>query len=115
MRVGEDRGRGAARSDFLEHRAVGHLGKSAAADFLRRGHAENADAAEAVDHVARDVRLAVDCLRVEMFIQKVPQLGHGTIDLRLLRVGQARIGHGPIGHEVSEEESLGEAKFLPAR
>ncbi len=71
MRVGEDRGRGAARADFLEHLAILHLGKAAAADFLRRGHAENADPAEAVDHMPRDVRLAIDRFGVEMFIEKI--------------------------------------------
>ena len=103
MRVGENRGRGAARADLLEHLAILHLGKATAADFLRRGHAENADPAKAVDHFPRDIRLAVDRLGVEVFIQKLAKFGDGPIDLPLLRIGEARIGHGPVGHEVAEE------------
>ena len=55
------------RADFLQHFAILHLGKAAAANFFRRGHPENADAAEAVDHVARNICLAIDLVRVEMF------------------------------------------------
>ena len=68
---------------------------------------------EAVDHVARDVGLAIDLLRIEVFVEKGAQLRDGAIDVGLLRVGEPGIGHGPVGHEVSEEKPLGEAKFLP--
>ena len=114
MRIREDRRRGAACADLLQHLAVLHLGEAAAANFLRRGHAENADTAQAVNHVARDVGLAIDRLRIEVFVQKSAQLHDGTINVRLLRVGEPRIGHGPVGHEIAEEKPLGESKFLPA-
>ena len=92
-----------------------HLGKAAAADFFRRGHAENADPAEAVDHLARDIRLAIDLLGVEVFIQKrAAARSTARSTSALLRIGEARIGHGPVGHEVAEEQSLGKAKFLAA-
>ena len=114
MRVCENRGRGAASTDFLQNLAILHLGKTAAAHFSRCGHAEDADAPESVDHVAGNIRLAIDFLRVEMFVQKDAQLRDGAIDVGLLRVGQAGIRHGPIGHEVPEEKSFCEAKLLPA-
>ena len=91
-----------------------HLGKATAADFFRRGHAENTDAAQAVDHVARDVGLAIDLLRIEVFVEKGAQLRDGAIDVGLLRVGEPGIGHGPVGHEISKEKPLGKAKLLPA-
>ncbi len=114
MRIGEDRRRSAAPADFLQHLAVLHLGKTAAAHFLRRGHAEHADAAEAIDDMARDIGLAIDLLGIEMFIQENAQLIDRAIDIGLLRVAQAGVGHGPVGHEISEEETLGKTKFLAA-
>ena len=62
-----------------------------------------------------NIRLAIDLLRIEVFIEKRAQLRDGAIDFGLLRVGEPRIGHGPVGHEISEEQSLGEAKLLRAR
>ena len=114
MRVGEDRGRSATGADFLQHLAILHLGKATAADFFRRGHAENTDTAQAVNHVARDVGLAIDLLRIEVFVEKGAQFRDGAIDVGLLRVREPGIGHGPVGHEVSEEKPLGKAQFLPA-
>ena len=73
------------RADFLQNLAVLHLRKTAAAHFLRRGHPENADATETVDHMARNIRLAIDLLGIEMFVQKDAQLRDSAIDLGLLR------------------------------
>ena len=67
---------------------------------------------EAVNHVARNVGLAIDLLRIEVFVEKGAQLRDGAIDFGLLRVGQPGIGHGPVGHEITEEKSLGKAKLL---
>ena len=51
VRVRENRGRSATRADFLEDLAVGQLGKSTAAIFLRRRHPEHADPRQPVDQV----------------------------------------------------------------
>ncbi len=64
--------------------------------------------------MARDIGLAIDFLGIEMFIQEDAQLIHRAIDVALLRIAQAGVGHGPVGHEISEEETLGKTKFLPA-
>ena len=71
MRVNENRCRCATAADFLQHLAVRHLRKAASAIFLRRGHAEHADASQAVDHAARNIRLSIDLRRIEMFIEKL--------------------------------------------
>jgi hypothetical protein len=103
VRIGENRRRGAACADFFEHLAVLHLGKAAATDLFRRSHAEHADAPEAVDHVPGNICLAIDLLGIEVFIEKRAQLRDGIIDLGLLRIGKPGVGHGPVGHEISEE------------
>ncbi len=64
--------------------------------------------------MSRNIRLAIDLLRIEVFIEKRAQLRDGAINLGFLRVGKPGVGHGPVGHEITEEQSLGEAKFLPA-
>ena len=45
-------------------------------------------------------------------IEKFADLRERLVELGLLRGGDARIGHGPIRHEASEEKSLGEAERL---
>src|SRR6476620_4343438 len=114
MGIRKNRGRSAATADFLQYFAILHLRETAAAHFLWRGHSENADAPESVDHVAGNICLAVDFFGVEMFVEEMPQFRDGAIYIGLLRIGQARIRHGPVGHEVAEEKSFREAKLLVA-
>ena len=44
----------------------------------------------------------------------MPQLSNGAIDIGLLRRAQTRIRHRPVGDEIAQEQTLGEAKLLVA-
>ena len=114
MGVGENRSRSATATDLLEHLAIHHLRKSAAAHFLRRGHAEHADPAETVDHFPRNIRDPVDLRRVEMLIEKLPHFRERPVEFGLLRIGDFRIRHRPIGDEIPEEQALRKAQLLLA-
>jgi hypothetical protein len=71
--VDEDGGRSAAAADLFHHLAIGHLRKTAPADFLRRRHPKHAEARETVDHFARDVRLPVNGGGIEVVVEKCSQ------------------------------------------
>ena len=85
-----------------------------AAEFLRRGHPENTDPAEAVDHFPRNVRLSIDRRGIELSIEKCRKLFESLIELRLLRRRDPRIRHHPIGDEMPGEQSLGKPERLRA-
>ena len=112
VRVCKDRGRSATRADFLEDLAVGPLGKTTTAIFLRRRHPEHSDPGEPVDHVSRNIRGPIDRHRIQILIEKFADLRERFVELGLLRGGNARIRHGPIRHEASQKQSLGEAERL---
>src|SRR5262249_52318166 len=63
-------------------------------------------------HGPWNIRLSINFLGIEVLVQKVAKLSDGAIDLGLLGAAQSRVGHCPIGDEISQEQSLGEAKFL---
>src|SRR5438094_250118 len=54
MRVNENRSGRATAPDLFQHFAIGHLREPVPAIFLRCGHSEHADAAQAIDHAARN-------------------------------------------------------------
>src|SRR5882724_3415090 len=112
VRVYENRCRRATASDFLEHSAVDHLRKTASAVFHRRSCAEHADASKAINHLARNVRLSIYFRRIEMVIQELPEFCERLIQLRLLRCGNARIRHHPVGNEIAFEKTFGETEGL---
>ena len=78
MRVGENGSGSVARADFLQHLAIRHLRKSAAAKFLRRGHSQNADAAESVDYRPWNISFPIDRRRIQIFIEKLPHFDAAT-------------------------------------
>jgi hypothetical protein len=114
VRVCEDGNRRVPLADLLQHLAVLHLRKSAAAVLLRRRHAENAGAREAVDHVPRDVGVAVDPVGIELLVEHRPDLGQRRVEILLLRGRDARIRHRPIGDKLAEEETFRETELLVA-
>ena len=112
VRVRKNGGRSATRADFLEDLAVGPLGKTTAAVFLRRGHPEHADPRQPVDHMSRNIRRPIDRHRIQILIEEFADLRERFVELGLLRGGDPRIGHGPIRHKASQKQSLGEAERL---
>src|SRR5438874_11549998 len=115
MCVYENRRRCATLSDFFQNFAIGHLRKSAPAILLWRGHTEHTDAAQAVDHAARNVCLPIDLRSIEMLIQKLAEFGERFIQFGLLRRRNARIRHHPIRHEMALEKTFCEPKRLRSR
>src|ERR1043166_281025 len=112
MRVNENRCRRATSSDFFQHFAVGHLGETASAVFLRCRHAEHADTPQPIDHAAGNVRLPIDFCWIEICIQKLTKLSKRLIQLALLRLRDARIRHHPIRHEMPLEKSFRKSQRL---
>ena len=112
MRIRKNRSGSATSADFLQHFAIRHLRKSASAKFLWRGHAENADVPEAIDEMTRNIGVAINRNRIEIFVEELADFRERLIQLGLLRCRKARIRHRPIGNEFPEEQSFGEAKFL---
>src|SRR3954465_15179834 len=112
VRVNEDGGRRTTAAEFLQDYAIRHLGEAVTAKFLRRGHSENSYFAEAVDHAARNVRDAIDLSRIELFIEKLPDLDHGGVELDLLCGRNARIRHDPIRDELTKKKPLRETERL---
>ena len=64
-----------------------HLRKSAAAEFLRRGHPENADAAEAVDHVRAEYPPCDRSPPDRDFHREIARSSVSAIEFGLLRGG----------------------------
>jgi hypothetical protein len=112
MCVYENRRRRAAPPDFFQNFAVGHLRKSMPAILLRGGHTEHANAAQAVDHAARNVCLPIDLCSIEISIEKFAQLRERLIELTLFRRLNARIRHHPIRYEMALEKAFREPKRL---
>src|SRR5213076_2620189 len=112
MRVNKNRCRRATSPDLLQHLAVGHLRETVSAIFLRRCHAEHADASQSIDNAARNVRLAIDLRRIKICIQKFAKLSKRLIQLALLRLRDARIRHHPIRHEMPLEKAFRKAQRL---
>src|SRR6266403_1765746 len=112
MGVDKHRSRGAARSDFLQEFAVGHLCKTQSPVFDWRGRPEHADAAESIDDLARNIRLSIYFHRIEMFVEKSPKFRERPVQLCLLRCRDARKRHHPIGNEMTLEETFGKTKRL---
>src|SRR5438132_5802887 len=112
MCINKSRRRSTTASDFLQHFAIGHLREAAASVFLRCRHPEHTNATQAVDHAAWYVCLAVDLRSVKMFVQKFAEFSERVIQLALLRSGNTRIRHHPIGNKMPLEKSLGEPECL---
>src|ERR1700757_820961 len=115
MRIDENRCRRAPTADFFQHFAVSHLRKSASAVFLRRRHTKHADASQAIDHAARNVRLPIDLRSIKMLVEKFAKFAERFVQLDLLRSGDAGIRHHPIGDEVALKKSLREPERLRTR
>src|SRR5262245_16442705 len=98
--------------DFLQHLAVGHLRESMSAIFLRRGHPEHADPTQAVNHAARNISLPIDFRSIEIFIQKFTKFSNGWIQRAPFGLGDTRVWHHPIRHEMPLEKSFREPQCL---
>src|ERR1700720_4243193 len=112
MGVHKDRCRRAARADLFQNLAVRHLRKTVTAVFHRRGHSQNADAAQTVNHFARNLRLSIYLYGVELGIEKLAQFGKRFVELSLLRCRHARIRHHPIRYEMAEKKAFCESESL---
>src|SRR5437667_12747455 len=112
MRIYEDRCRCATTPDFFQHFAIGHLREPVSAVFLRRGHAQHANASQTINYAARNVRLPIDLRRSEVFDEKLPKFGERVIQLGLLRSWNTRIRHHPIRYEMALEKPFGEPERL---
>src|ERR1043166_2064894 len=112
MCVNENRCRCTTASDLFKDFAVRHLRKFMAANFFRRSCAKNADSTKPINDTARDIGLPIDLGWIEIFVEKIAQLGKGAIDLGLFRGGDARIRHPPVRHEMSLKKSLNKAQRL---
>src|ERR1700682_4637849 len=112
MGVDKDRGRRAARADFFQNLAVRHLRKTMTAIFHWRGHSQNADAAQTVNHFGRNLRLSIYLYGVELGIEKLAQFGKRFVELSLLRCRHARIRHDPIRDEMAEKKAFCESERL---
>src|SRR5438876_4321765 len=115
MCINEIRCRYAATANFSKQLPVGHLRKPPSAIFLRRGHAEHADTSKAINHATRNVCLPIDLRSIEMFIEELAQFAERFVELDLLRSGDARIRHHPIGNEMALEKSFRKAQRLRPR
>src|SRR5450755_1890504 len=106
VRVYKNRCRCATSSDFFQDLAVRHLRKTMSAEFHRRGHAENAETSEPIDHFPWNVGLAIYFDGIESRIEKLPKFRQRLIELCLLRRGHARIRHHPVGDDAAEKKAL---------
>ena len=112
MRIGEDRRGRATAAEFFQYFAVGHLGEAAPAKLLWRRHPEDARSRQAIDHVLRNVRNAIDLGWIQFRIKKLTHFGERLVEVFLLRGRWTRIWHRPIRHELSQKKPLGEAERL---
>src|SRR6266446_674973 len=112
MGVDKNRCRRAARADFFQNLAVRHLRKTVSAVFHRRGHSQNADAAQPVNHFARNLRLSIYLYGIELGIEKLAQFGKRFVELSLLPCRHARIRHHPIRYETAEKKAFCESERL---
>src|SRR5204862_5060823 len=112
VRVCENRGRSAARPDFLENLAVCPLGKSTATIFLRCGHPKDTDTTEPLDHISWNVRCSIDCNGIQFLVEKLAHLGQRLIELNLLRSRNAWIRHCPIRNKPPKKKPLGKSQRL---
>src|SRR6266481_8120832 len=115
MRVNENRSGRATTPDFLQHFAIGHLRETVPAVFLRRGQSQHADASEAINHAARNVRLPIDLRGIEICIEKSPKVAQSIVQYGLFLRGNPRIRHHPIRHELSLEKSFRKPERLRPR
>src|SRR5262249_34974952 len=88
------------------------LRETASAIFLGRGHAQDAELAQAGDHLPRNLGVAIDSHRVELGVGEAAQLGDRLFDrLTFLQLDlRVREDQGRI--EMTEEQPLGEATRL---
>ena len=114
MRIRKNRRRSVARPDFFQHAAIGHLRKSPTTNFFRCCHPEHADAPQAVDDFAWNIRIPIDRYRIQFVIEKLSHFRDCLIHFRLLRSGKFWIRHRPIRNEPAEEQPFGKAHLLPA-
>src|SRR5437763_1038721 len=112
VRVHENRRRRAARTDLLQNLRIRELRKTMTAVLSRRGHSENPDPSQTVDHIARNVGLSIDLRRIELRVQKGAQFFQRLIELCLLGLRDPRIRHHPVGNEMPLKKSFNKAKRL---
>src|SRR5215831_14990494 len=82
------------------------------AKFLRRSHSEHADPPQPINHAARNIRLPIDFRRIEIFVQKLAKFSQRLLQLRPFRLGDTRIRHHPIRHEMPLEKAFREPQRL---
>jgi enoyl-CoA hydratase/carnithine racemase len=85
---------------------------AASADRLRRRHPQHAQPAEPLDHLAGDLRPAVDFGRVELRVAERPEFRQRRVDLRPLLVRQPGIRQQQIVRQPSVEQFFGQAAAL---
>src|SRR5438552_8071970 len=101
--VDEHGSRRIALADFFEHSAILHLRKAAPAKFSRCGHAQNTGVRQTMDEIARNVRMPIDPVRIELAVQHLPNLSQRALQLRFLSGGEPGVRHHPISNEISVE------------
>src|SRR5919106_4301057 len=112
MRIYENRCRCATTPDFLQQLAVSHLREAQSAEFHWRSCSEHTDPSQPIDDTSRNVGLSIYLGSIEMFVEKLPELGKRLVQLRLLRRWHARIRHHPIGNEVALEKAFRKTQRL---
>src|SRR5437867_5874316 len=115
MGIDKNRGRRTTASDLFQNPAIRHLRKTAPAVFGRRCHAEDADAPESVNYLARNICLPIYLRRIEFLVEKVAKFGERCVQFRLLCCRDQRIGYHPIGHKTAEKKAFCKTKRLRPR
>ncbi len=78
--IHEDPRRGTMSPDNLHDLAITLLREFLSAEFRRRGHPQHADFRQTVDHLARDVGIAVDRGSIDLFLGELSHLGHRLLN-----------------------------------
>src|SRR5580704_16111289 len=96
------------------HRAVViDLREPEAAVLLRDLHAQGANRLESVDHLVGDPPLGLDCLRIDLVLQKRAEDPQETLAFLYSVERQIRLGGDQVRLEVAQVEPLTKAGQLP--
>ncbi len=107
MGVDEYSRRGAMPADHLQDPAVAHLREVTTAPFLGRGHPQDAQTGQPVDHGLGDIRITIDRGGIDVGIGEGAHRGHRLVDCRSLALGELGVGKERLAAKFASKQRLG--------